>query len=440
MAEPGQIGVATDAEVDLVGEACAAEDAQRWIEAVQQPFQTVVNHRSALSVDSGASPFTIYLPPARRSNLRLKTAAGEGRGGWARHWHGYSGMESDMTTALTSDYVRRGPRHDWRQEEVEALFSLPFNDLLFLAQQVHRRHFDPNVVQVSTLLSIKTGACPEDCAYCPQSARFATALKAEKLMALDEVLAAARRARDAGATRFCMGAAWRSPKDRDLDKVISMIEGVRDLGMETCVTLGMLTEAQARRLSAAGLDYYNHNLDTSESYYGEIISTRTYQDRLDTLEHVRKAGISVCCGGIIGMGESLADRAALLATLASLPAHPESVPINQLVQVEGTPLYGSRPLDPLEFVRMIAVARVMFPRSHVRLSAGRDDMSDETQALCFLAGANSLFYGERLLTTDNPDEVHDRQLFERLGLQAEEPGEVEERRMGRTVARDQAGV
>ena len=346
-----------------------------------------------------------------------------------------------MTTPLMADYVVQGPRHDWREEEVETLFSLPFNDLLFLAQQVHRRHFEPNVVQVSTLLSIKTGACPEDCAYCPQSARFATELKAEKLMAVEQVLEAARRARDAGATRFCMGAAWRSPKDRDLDKVLAMIEGVRELGMETCVTLGMLTEAQARRLREAGLDYYNHNLDTSESYYGEIISTRTYQDRLDTLAHVRDAGIRVCCGGIIGMGESAADRAAMLTTLANLPAHPESVPINQLVQVEGTPLYGIERLDPLEFVRMIAVARVLFPCSHVRLSAGREDMSDETQALCFLAGANSLFYGERLLTTGNPGEAHDRRLFERLGLRAEAICATERRREGEGEAsRDRAEV
>jgi biotin synthase len=312
------------------------------------------------------------------------------------------------------------PRHDWTREEVQALFALPFPELMFRAAQIHRENFDPSEVQISTLLSIKTGGCPEDCAYCPQSAKFNTGVKAEKMMDLDIVLAEARAAKAGGASRFCMGAAWRSPKDRDLDKVCAMVEGVKALGMETCVTLGMLTGDQARRLKDCGLDYYNHNLDTSPEYYSEIITTRTYQDRLDTLEHVRDAGIHVCCGGIIGMGETLEDRVGMIATLASLPVHPESVPINMLVQVEGTPLAGTPTLDAFDFVRTIAVARICMPASMVRLSAGREDMSEETQALCFLAGANSIFYGPKLLTTPNPNRDSDMALLDRLGLRAME--------------------
>lgn len=323
---------------------------------------------------------------------------------------------SSMTVAARFLIPECGVRHDWRVEEAEALFALPFADLIFRAQCVHREHFDPNEVQISSLLSIKTGACSEDCAYCPQSARYDTGLPREDLMPVDKVLEAARIAKAQGASRFCMGAAWRSPKDRDIERVCAMIEGVRNLGMETCVTLGMLTDDQTQRLKQAGLDYYNHNLDTSEEYYSEIISTRTYQDRLDTLARVRNAGMNVCCGGIVGMGESDHDRAGLLVQLANLPQHPESVPINMLVQVEGTPLAGADKLDPLVFIRTIAVARIMMPESRVRLSAGRSDMSDEMQALCFLAGANSIFYGERLLTTDNPVADSDRQLFRRLGL------------------------
>jgi biotin synthase len=307
-------------------------------------------------------------------------------------------------------------RHDWTRPEVRALFALPFPDLMFEAQRIHRLHFDPCEVQISTLLSIKTGGCPEDCAYCPQSIHYQTGVKAEKLMSLDAVIAEARAAKQAGAGRFCMGAAWRSPKDRDLEQVCAMVEGVKSLGLETCATLGMLTDAQARRLKEAGLDYYNHNLDTSAEYYGQIISTRTYQDRLETLAHVRAAGIHVCCGGIVGMGENLEDRVGMIATLASLPVHPESVPINMLVQVEGTPLATGKMLDPLDFVRTIAVARITMPRSMVRLSAGREDMSDETQALCLLAGANSIFYGPKLLTTPNPDQDHDLRLLDRLGM------------------------
>ena len=311
-------------------------------------------------------------------------------------------------------------RTDWQLEEVRALFDLPFSDLLFHAQRVHRANFDPNQVQVSTLLSIKTGACPEDCAYCSQSIRFETGLKSEPLMDLETVMQKAREARANGATRFCMGAAYRSPKPRQLAQIAEMVKGVRALGMESCVTLGMLTGEQAQELKEAGLDYYNHNLDTSESYYREIITTRTYQDRLDTLQAVRDAGIKVCCGGILGMGETELDRVQLLHTLATLPQHPESVPINQLMQVVGTPLHGSKKVEALDFVRAIAVARLLMPRSHVRLSAGRSEMSDETQALCFLAGANSIFYGEKLLTTENPDENHDLGLFEKLGIRREE--------------------
>ncbi|MDE2343577.1 MAG: biotin synthase BioB [Betaproteobacteria bacterium] len=307
----------------------------------------------------------------------------------------------------------------WSVEAVEALLALPFNDLLWRAQSVHRDHFDPNGVQLSTLLSVKTGGCPEDCGYCPQSIRHPTAVANQAILSTEEVLSAARAAKASGASRFCMGAAWRSPKERDLDAVIDMIEGVRALGLETCATLGMLKPAQADRLKQAGLDYYNHNLDTSREFYGDIIHTRDYQDRLDTLQAVRQAGMHVCCGGIVGMGESRTVRAGLLAELANLDPAPESVPINLLVQVEGTPLHGTEPLDPFEFVRTIACARIIMPSSRVRLSAGRETLSDEMQALCFLAGANSIFYGERLLTTGNPDVERDRRLFDRLGLHAE---------------------
>jgi len=307
-------------------------------------------------------------------------------------------------------------RHDWQLPEVEALLALPFNDLIYQAQSVHRVYFDPNEIQVSSLLSIKTGSCSEDCGYCPQSARYDSDLNPEALMPVDAVLKAAQQAKEQGASRFCMGAAWRSPKDRDIERVVEMVQGVKALGMETCVTLGMLSDKQTQALKDGGLDYYNHNLDTSEDYYSEIITTRTYQDRLDTLERVRDAGINVCCGGIVGMGESETDRAKLLLQLANMPKHPESVPINMLVQVEGTPLHGTEALDPIVFVRTIAVARILMPQSRVRLSAGRKAMSDEMQALCFLAGANSIFYGDKLLTTDNPMTNHDQQLFERLGV------------------------
>ncbi|MGY6587419.1 MAG: biotin synthase BioB [Wenzhouxiangella sp.] len=308
------------------------------------------------------------------------------------------------------------PRHDWTDAEIQALFELPFNDLLFRAQQCHRAHHDPNEIQISTLLSIKTGRCPEDCKYCPQSVRWNTGLEEEALLPLDVVRDAARKARESGAQRFCMGAAWRRPRDKQIDQVIEMIQAVRDEGLETCITLGMLTADQAQRLADAGLDYYNHNLDTSPEYYEEIITTRRFDDRLDTLEQVRQAGMKVCCGGIVGMGESRADRVGLLKALANLPSHPQSVPINQLVKVPGTPLDGVDEIDPLEFVRTIAVARLLMPAARVRLSAGRESMSDELQALCFLAGANSLFYGDRLLTTGNPDADADRQLMARLGL------------------------
>ena len=306
----------------------------------------------------------------------------------------------------------------WTAATVRALLDTPFTELVFRAASVHRQHFDPTQVQISTLLSIKTGGCPEDCAYCPQSASYEAGVPASKLMDVDAVLAEAQAARDAGASRFCMGAAWRSPKERDLDAVCAMVEGVRALGMETCVTLGMLTAPQAARLHDAGLDYYNHNLDTSPEHYGDIITTRTYQDRLDTLAHVRDAGINVCCGGIVGMGEDASDRAGLIATLASLPKHPESVPINALVRVEGTPLAHAAPIDAIDFVRVIAAARITMPSSYVRLSAGREAMSDEAQALCFLAGANSIFYGPRLLTTANPAAERDRALLDRLGMSA----------------------
>ncbi len=307
-------------------------------------------------------------------------------------------------------------RHDWTRDEVKALLALPFGELIYRAQTLHRTYFDAREVQISTLLSIKTGGCPEDCAYCPQSAHYETGVKASKLMALPAVLAAARAAKESGASRFCMGAAWREPKDKDLDAVCAMVEGVNALGLETCATLGMLNAEQAGRLKGAGLAYYNHNLDTSPEFYGSIITTRDYQERLDTLDHVRAAGIHVCCGGIVGMGESEDDRAGLIATLASLPVHPESVPINALVRVEGTPLGGAAPLDALDFVRTVAAARIAMPKSVVRLSAGREEMTDEAQALAFLAGANSIFYGPRLLTTANPAETRDRALMARLGL------------------------
>lgn len=313
------------------------------------------------------------------------------------------------------------PRSNWTPEEVEKIFSSPFNDLLYAAQWVHRQQFDPNQVQVSTLLSIKTGACPEDCAYCPQSIRFATGLEAEELMAVDEVVAAAADAKAAGATRFCMGAAYRGPKDKQLAVVAEMVRQVKALGLETCATLGLLSDGQAETLKEAGLDYYNHNLDTSEAYYDKIITTRRFQDRIDTLERVRAAGLSVCCGGIVGMGETRKDRADLLRTLANMKQQPESVPINNLVQVPGTPLHGSAELPELEFVRTVAVARILMPESHVRLSAGRTEFSEPVQALCFAAGANSIFYGERLLTTDNPETEADRSLFDQLGIEPEPP-------------------
>jgi biotin synthase len=324
--------------------------------------------------------------------------------------------ETELNLRATAE-----PRYDWTRAEVEALYALPFNDLLFRAHSVHRQCFDPNAVQTSTLLSIKTGACPEDCAYCPQSIRFDTGVGRHDLMPLDEVREAARRAKESGATRFCMGASYRGPKDSQLEPILTMIEEVKALGLETCATLGLLRPGQAERLAAAGLDYYNHNLDSSPEFYGKIITTRTYADRFETLERVRAAGVKVCCGGIVGMGETRADRAGLFHTLATMSPHPESVPINELVPVPGTPLAAAGPLDPFEFVRSIAVARVTMPRSHVRLSAGRSDFSDELQALCFFAGANSIFYGEKLLTTGNPDTAADKRLFERLGLHPE-PG------------------
>ena len=311
-------------------------------------------------------------------------------------------------------------RTDWNIDEIEVLFDLPFTDLIFKAQSIHRQNFDPHSVQISTLLSIKTGACPEDCSYCSQSAGNDTSLEREKLLALDKVVTAAKEAKDSGVTRFCMGAAWRNPTDKSLDNVIEMIGAVKDLGLETCVTLGMLDGQQAQRLKEAGLNYYNHNLDTSPEFYGTVISTRTYQDRLDTIQHVQDAGINVCSGGILGMGETRHDRARLLQELANLSQHPDSVPINDLVQVQGTPLDGIDRLDSFEFIRTIAVARILMPKSYVRLSAGRVEMNDEMQSLCFLAGANSIFYGERLLTTDNPVENHDDVLIAKLGMKKEE--------------------
>tara|TARA_R110000782_G_scaffold27256_2_gene69108 strand:+ start:9137 stop:10105 length:969 start_codon:yes stop_codon:yes gene_type:complete len=314
--------------------------------------------------------------------------------------------------------MKQKVKNDWTKSEVLALMSKPFSDLIFEAQQVHRENFDPNIVQLSTLMNIKTGGCPEDCAYCPQSAHYDAGVNAEKLLELDAVLEQAKAAKESGATRFCMGAAWRQPKQRDLEKVISMVEAVKKTGMETCVTLGMLEKGQAQELKSAGLDYYNHNLDSSPEFYSKIISTRDYQERLDTLEHVRDAGINVCCGGIIGMGEEVNDRAGLLMSLANMEVQPESVPINMLVQVEGTPLEETEDLDPIDFVRVIASARIMMPGSCVRLSAGRSEMTEEMQALCLLAGANSIFYGEKLLTTENPQLAEDQNLFERLGVQS----------------------
>ncbi len=325
-------------------------------------------------------------------------------------------MKSHADSAMQGNHATR---HDWTRDQVAALFALPFNDLLFRAQTIHRQYFDPNQVQISTLCSVKTGACPEDCAYCPQSARYDTGLKREKLMAVENVIAEAKAAKAGGATRFCMGAAWRSPKAKDMPYVLQMVQGVKALGMETCMTLGMLTPAQAQALAEAGLDYYNHNLDTSPEYYGNIITTRTYRDRLDTLDNVRAVGMKVCSGGIVGMGEDQADRAGLLLQLANMSRHPESVPINMLVRVAGTPLENEGDLDPFEFIRTIAVARIMMPCSHVRLSAGREEMNEQMQALAFLAGANSVFYGERLLTTPNPEKNRDMALFERLGIRPE---------------------
>jgi biotin synthase len=327
-------------------------------------------------------------------------------------------MSKSLSISAGQDDNANSPR--WTVEALLALYEQPFMDMVYQAQGVHRQCFDPNTVQLSALLSIKTGACPEDCAYCPQSARYSTGVEVEKLMSPEEITAAAREARRSGASRFCMGAAWREPKDKDLDQVIAAIRSVKALGMETCATLGMLTRAQAERLKQAGLDYYNHNLDTSAEFYGAIISTRTYQERLDTLQYVQASGMNVCCGGIIGMGESRTDRAALIATLASMPAPPRSVPINMLVQAPGTPLDGVDKLDNFEFVRTVAAARITMPASYVRLSAGRHDMNDELQALCFLAGANSIFYGEKLLTTGNATVEHDKALFQRLGISAQE--------------------
>ena len=312
-------------------------------------------------------------------------------------------------------------RHDWTVDEATALFEQPLNDLLFAAQSIHREYHAPNAMQISTLLSIKTGGCPEDCKYCPQSIHYDTGLDTHNLLPVEDVVKAAQRARAAGATRFCMGAAWRGPTNSQTRRVCELVQAVKDLEMETCVTLGMLTEDQAQALAEAGLDYYNHNLDTSPDYYGEVITTRTYQDRLDTLAHVRDAGMKVCCGGIVGMGESRRDRAGLLVQLANLPEHPESVPINNLVQAEGTPMHGSEALPPLETVRCIAVARMLMPRSVIRLSAGRTDLSEETQALCFLAGAGSIFCGDRLLTTPNPSFESDMALFGQLGIAPQAP-------------------
>ena len=326
-------------------------------------------------------------------------------------------------------------KRDWKHEEIQALFDLPFNELLFRAQTVHRQHFDPNEVQVSTLLSIKTGSCPEDCKYCPQSAHYDTGLEKQRLMEVEAVLNKAKQAKETGASRFCMGAAWKHPTDRDMPYILQMVKGVREMGLETCMTLGMLKPEQAEQLADAGLDYYNHNLDTSPEFYDKIITTRTYQDRLDTLQHVRDSGMKICSGGILGMGETARDRIGLLQQLANLPQPPESVPINMLVKVAGTPLENVEDLDPFEFVRNIAVARILMPTSHVRLSAGRESMSDELQAMAFFAGANSIFYGECLLTTPNPETHRDLQLFKRLGLRPEQ--RIEEDDVAQTQAIEQ---
>jgi len=327
-------------------------------------------------------------------------------------------MSAELNIDLESTPTSNNPdvRHDWTREEIEALFNLPFADLLFRAQTIHRKYHNPNEVQLSTLLSIKTGACSEDCKYCPQSARYNTGVENERLMPIETVIREAQKAKEAGATRFCMGAAWRSPKGRNFETVIGMVRAVKDLGMETCVTMGMLDGDQAAQLKEAGLDYYNHNIDTSPEYYQEVITTRTIEDRLNTLQYVQDAGINVCSGGIVGLGEEVSDRAGMLQTLANLDQHPQSVPINMLVQVEGTPMYGEKEVEPIEFVRTVAVARIVMPLSTVRLSAGRENMSDEMQALCFLAGAGSIFYGEKLLTTPNPEASHDFQLLKSLGI------------------------
>jgi biotin synthase len=342
----------------------------------------------------------------------------------------------------TSTQLANGPRHDWTMQEARALFELPFNDLMFRAQSIHRENFDPNEVQVSTLLSIKTGACPEDCKYCPQSGHYNTGLEKEKLLEIEKVVAEAKAAKAKGASRFCMGAAWRSPSKKDMGYVVDMVKQVKSLGLETCMTLGMLKQEQADELASAGLDYYNHNLDTSEKYYSHIITTRTYQDRLDTLDNVRKAGMKVCCGGIVGMGEDPDDRVGLLVQLANLPQQPESVPVNMLVKVPGTPMEDVEDLDPFDFIRTIAVARIMMPRSHVRLSAGREEMNEQMQSLCFLAGANSIFYGEKLLTTANPQADADMALFRRLGIRPEQreqahPEEAEEAAIVEAVEHEQ---
>ena len=330
-------------------------------------------------------------------------------------------LSKDLIQQTVSKAPQTDIRHDWTLAEAEALFSIPFNDLLFRAQTLHRKYFAANEVQISTLLSIKTGGCPEDCAYCPQSAHYETGTNRDPLMNIDSVLAAAREAKRGGASRFCMGAAWRRPNDQDLESVCQMVEGVKEIGLETCVTLGMLREDQAEKLSESGLNYYNHNIDTSEEYYKEIITTRSYEDRLNTLENVRNAGINVCSGGIVGMGETQKDRSGMLTTLATLPEHPQSVPINMLVAVEGTPLSDEPAIDAINFARTIAVARIMMPASVLRLSAGRNEMTDEAQALCFAAGANSIFYGDVLLTTDNPERAADMALFDRLGLKPSKP-------------------
>jgi biotin synthase len=328
--------------------------------------------------------------------------------------------QSNETPSMRPE--RRDIAPNWTTEEALTLYQAPFNNLLFQAQTVHRQNFDPNKVQLSRLLSIKTGGCPEDCGYCSQSSHHEAGLKASRLMEVERVVAEARKARDAGATRYCMGAAWRGPKDRDMDAVVAMVEGVKALGMETCMTLGMLERGQAARLKAAGLDYYNHNIDTSERHYGEIVSTHSFADRLETLSHVRESGIKVCCGGIVGMGEQAVDRVDMLVTLANLPEHPESVPINMLIPIPGTPLETADPINPIDFIRTIALARILMPKSFVRLSAGRSAMTDEMQALCFFAGANSIFVGDTLLTAGNPGEDHDAALFGRLGIEALEIG------------------